>query len=269
MALERPFLVNIYYGGNIEYVNGHVKHHNSTTHFTVVARDKIPYEQFLDLIYKHIGIEKQKCKLKVTMHFEHCGKPMSSPIMSDQTLDLMYFCAEKDEDFFAQVHVEREDIMLEKLTTPSNIGSTENPTPHTNLSESVPVVVPFPLPCDVRSESVKEFGERSSSLNAESDGLQDVSEERSALDVISVSPNTEGIDDEKNIRLGMRFESKLQMKNAVTLWSIAQNKEFKVVESRVNTWAAKCKLADVEKVKCSWCVRGLYKKSYKKWQITK
>lgn len=41
------------------------------------------------------------------------------------------------------------------------------------------------------------------------------------------------------IRLGMRFESKSQLKKAITLRSVSQNREFRVVESRINTWAAK------------------------------
>lgn len=41
-------------------------------------------------------------------------------------------------------------------------------------------------------------------------------------------------------RLGMRFDSKSQLKKAITLWSVAQNREFKVCESRINTWAARC-----------------------------
>ncbi|KAG6529700.1 hypothetical protein ZIOFF_011913 [Zingiber officinale] len=44
------------------------------------------------------------------------------------------------------------------------------------------------------------------------------------------------------IRLGMLLDSKYQLRKAVTLWSIIQNREFKVVESRINTWVAKYKV---------------------------
>ncbi|KAG6493877.1 hypothetical protein ZIOFF_048880 [Zingiber officinale] len=44
------------------------------------------------------------------------------------------------------------------------------------------------------------------------------------------------------IRLGMLFDNKSQLRNAVTLCSISQNQEFKIVENRINTWVAKCKV---------------------------
>ena len=47
---------------------------------------------------------------------------------------------------------------------------------------------------------------------------------------------------DNEIRLSMKFESKAQLKKAITLWSMRQNREFKVVESRINTWIAKYKM---------------------------
>ncbi|KAG6468100.1 hypothetical protein ZIOFF_072668 [Zingiber officinale] len=81
------------------------------------------------------------------------------------------------------------------------------------------------------------------------------------------------------IRLGMLFDSKSQLRKAVTLWSISQNREFKVVESRINTWVAKCKVvpSDIDsnsgpenyRSSCLWCIRAVHKKTHKMWQITR
>ena len=94
--------------------------------------------EFVNLIYKHAGVDKStEFKLKITLDLqdfqkpkpspiesEECldmtcskhGKPKSSmylqpcgkttPIMSEETLDLIYFLAERDENFWAQICVE-------------------------------------------------------------------------------------------------------------------------------------------------------------------
>ena len=74
----------------------------------------------------------------------------------------------------------------------------------------------------------------------------------------------------------MMFTTKAQLKRAITLWSIRQNWEFQVVESRGNTWVAKCKM-EMERENehvtstscCNWCVRARLKKTHNMWQITK
>ncbi|KAI3510380.1 hypothetical protein L1887_17323 [Cichorium endivia] len=83
---------------------------------------------------------------------------------------------------------------------------------------------------------------------------------------------------ENKIRLGMQFESKLQVKKAVTLWSINQNREFKVYESKNSKWVAKCKTLGDEGESsssmhhtppCQWYIRAIKKKSHNMWQITR
>ncbi|GKG46654.1 hypothetical protein Tco_0501500, partial [Tanacetum coccineum] len=56
---------------------------------------------------------------------------------------------------------------------------------------------------------------------------------------------------EREIRLRMRFECKAQLKKALALWSLENNREFKVVESKGNTWVTKCKTYNVEEVEGS------------------
>ncbi|PWA63955.1 hypothetical protein CTI12_AA348530 [Artemisia annua] len=111
MALARPLVVNFYHGGNIRFIAyGLVQHAESTKTFTVVLRNEMYYLDFVSMIYQHVGVDRRNFKLKITQHFEDCGEPKSSPIISDETLDVMYFLAEKDENFCAHVHVEIEEI---------------------------------------------------------------------------------------------------------------------------------------------------------------
>ena len=85
-------------------------------------------------------------------------------------------------------------------------------------------------------------------------------------------------EENNNIRLHMRFESKQQLSRAVRMWSINHNREFRVIESKSNTWFAKCK-SSIERTPststapsyppCDWCVRAVKKKTHGMWQITK
>ncbi|KAL3502784.1 hypothetical protein ACH5RR_037233 [Cinchona calisaya] len=78
---------------------------------------------------------------------------------------------------------------------------------------------------------------------------------------------------EKNdIQLHMYFESKEQVTKAVTMWSIAQQREFKVIESRKRTWAAKCKTASSGRLAagdCDWSIRVRGNESLTVWNVTK
>lgn len=78
-------------------------------------------------------------------------------------------------------------------------------------------------------------------------------------------------EDNRNIRLHMRFESKQQLVRAIRMWSINQNREFKVVESKRDTWVAKCKSSfdGTSTTECDWSVRALRKKTHKLWQISR
>lgn len=113
-ALSRPFFMSFYYGGNIEYENGEIKRDESTSTFTIPARHKMRYQEFVDLVYAAVGVEKENFKLKFTLYFELCGKPNSSLITSDGTLDLIFFLAEKDEGFRAHIHFEMVEILQGK-----------------------------------------------------------------------------------------------------------------------------------------------------------
>ena len=56
------------------------------------------------------------------------------------------------------------------------------------------------------------------------------------------------------ISLGMRFERKSQLKISITLWYVAQNRELRVVESRINTWDNK--MYRGREHNCGWHVRA-------------
>ncbi|KAG6486407.1 hypothetical protein ZIOFF_054977 [Zingiber officinale] len=150
-------------------------------------------------------------------------------------------------------------------------------------------MIPFPLPPEVQLDDEARSSEYSQSSEDSGDILSIPMDDDSPddgdcdthlncdredavhIDIWSESKN--------QIRLGMLFESKSQLRKAVTLWSISQNREFKVVESRINTWVAKCKVAssDIDsntgpenyRSPCLWCIRAVHKKTHKMWQITR
>ncbi|XP_071912364.1 uncharacterized protein [Coffea arabica] len=100
----------------------------------------------------------------------------------------------------------------------------------------------------------------------------DIEEENGLEHIVTFS------EENNNIRLHMRFESKQQLSRAVRMWSINHNREFRVIESKSNTWFAKCK-SSIERIPststapsyppCDWCVRAVKKKTHRIWQITK
>lgn len=115
MTLDPPFLMNFYYGGKVNFLNGEIKGDKSTSSFTVPATHEMGYEEFEKLIYEHSGIDGRLFTLKNTLYFQYCGKSKSSPIMSEEELKLMFFLAKKDPSFSAQVHVERVEIPFYEL----------------------------------------------------------------------------------------------------------------------------------------------------------
>ena len=141
MDLERPFAMTFRIcvcAVDFEYMNVLLRRGGLNSSFTVVARRKMSYHEFVSLIYEQAGlhkkldfqlkisldlqdfqkpkpssIESEEClditcskhgKPKSSMYLQPCGK--TTPIMSEETLDLMYFLAERDESFWAQICVE-------------------------------------------------------------------------------------------------------------------------------------------------------------------
>nr|GEU57947.1 hypothetical protein [Tanacetum cinerariifolium] len=74
--------------------------------FTVVARRRMPYQEFVSFIYRHVGVDRNKFKFKITLDLQDCGNVKTTAIISEETLDFMYFLAKRsDENFWAQIHV--------------------------------------------------------------------------------------------------------------------------------------------------------------------
>lgn len=82
----------------------------------------------------------------------------------------------------------------------------------------------------------------------------------------------------------MKFQSKLHMKSAVTLWHVRRHRYFKVVESKLRRWHVVCKksfgvdvdtddeenLTEAEQVnKCTWEVSVTQRKHDDMWKIRK
>ncbi|KAI3665342.1 hypothetical protein L6452_43966 [Arctium lappa] len=163
--------------------------------------------------------------------------------------------------------------------------------------------VPFSLPNDNTFETDNDFGfyEPNSQYSEDSDSesmfnIEDDSDDVSENPVVNFMNDVGDVEDddianlennihidvwsesENKIRLGMQFESKAHVKKAVTLWSITQNREFKVYESKSSSWLAKCKtLGDGGErssivhytSRCAWYVRAVKKKNDHMWKITR
>ncbi|XP_023743043.2 uncharacterized protein LOC111891205 [Lactuca sativa] len=285
MALNRPFMITLYWGDNVEYENGIIKGDESTMSASDIIRQKIRYEQFQDLAYALVGVEKSSYKLNMSLCYQYSGRSNIAPLINDSTLDMLYYLAMTDENYWGQVCVE-----IEKIVIPTNTSLVD-------LLHNFEV--PFPLPSDDRFEPNNEFGFDDPNSECSSESLSHIEEDSDDVsdklvvdfmnDVGNIGDDVvENLEDnvhidvwketENKIRLGMQFESKQQVKNVVILWSISQNREFKVYEIKHNKWVAKCKTEVGEGESsssmhhtqpCQWYIRAIKKKNNHMWQITR
>ncbi|KAI3779089.1 hypothetical protein L2E82_08571 [Cichorium intybus] len=305
MALDRPFLINLYWGGNIEYVNGIVKGDQSTLTTSNIVRHKMSYEEFKDLIYAHVGIDKIAYKLSISLCYQFGGICNISRVINDSSLELMYYLAENDQNYYGQVLVEIEKISHEQTRVTGFVDLLRNfdVSEQTQSQVTNPSNVAFPLPNNDRFEAADDFGfDDPNSQCSEDNVSKSVSDVGDDSDDLNETPvvnfmndiGDEGDDDitdlpdtihmdvwnesENKIRLGMQFESREDVKKAVTLWSIAQNREFKVYESKSRLWVAKCKTLGREEESSNiafntphytWYVRAVKKKNHHMWKITR
>ncbi|KAL4575286.1 hypothetical protein LXL04_022128 [Taraxacum kok-saghyz] len=304
MALDRPFLMTLYWGGNIRYDNGVIKGDESTLTTSNIVRHKMGYDEFKDLVYAHLRVDKTSYKLNISLCYQFGGISNISRVISDSCLEVMYYLAENDENYCGQVWVD-----IEKITPGNtsfvdllrNFEVSEPIQPHDFWENSQNI--PFPLPNDDRAEAEDDFGfDQPNSAHSEDDNSESLSDVGDDSDDMIETPvmsfmndiGDVGDDDveepednihidvwkesENKIRLGMQFKSKVQVKKAVTLWSINQNREFKVYESKSNSWVAKCKTLGGEgesssnfpyTSRCTWYVRAMKKKNHHMWKITR
>ncbi|GKA32441.1 clavaminate synthase-like protein [Tanacetum coccineum] len=109
MDLERPFPMTFHIGSGgvpFPYVRDGLVGCGTNLSFTVVARRRMPYQEFVSFIYRHVGVDRNKFKFKITLDLQDCGNVKTTPIISEETLDFMYFLGERsDENFWAQIRV--------------------------------------------------------------------------------------------------------------------------------------------------------------------
>lgn len=61
MNLNWPFIVNLYWGGDIEFHNGFIQGDNSTKRTSIVLRHKMQYAEFVDLVYNYmLGLKNKQ-----------------------------------------------------------------------------------------------------------------------------------------------------------------------------------------------------------------
>ena len=105
MTLDRPFMIVLYWSGNIEYKNGTLKGDHSTFSSTNIVRNKMGYEEFKDLCYAHVGVEKKSYKLNISLCYQFGGESSITRVISDSSLEVMYYLAENVENYRGQVFV--------------------------------------------------------------------------------------------------------------------------------------------------------------------
>ncbi|PWA73742.1 MULE transposase domain-containing protein [Artemisia annua] len=235
------------------------------------------YEEFIDLVYAHVGVERASFKVNISLYYQFQGISKISLIRSDESLDTIYFLAEKDENYWGQVRVEVEKIshgQPKNSVTVDVLGNLRGlvQTHDDRFENDDDIRVNEPQINEGNSESLSNV-EDASKHNVKriqlledggdtgDDGMAEF-EDSDNSDIWSESLN--------KIRVGMQFESNLQVKKAITLWSIAQHREFKVMESKSSMWTAKCKSLEQEEAPhCEWYVRAITKKNKSMWQITR
>lgn len=93
------FLLSIYIGcGNIEYVNGLIKDDQSTLYSSNIAILRMGYEEFKELIYVHVGVDKIVYNLSISLCYEFGGIYNISRVIGDSSLDVMYCLAENNQN---------------------------------------------------------------------------------------------------------------------------------------------------------------------------
>ena len=61
------------------------------------------YDEFNDLIYAHLRVDKTTYKLNISLYNQFGGISNISRVFSDSSLEVMYYMAENDENYCGQV----------------------------------------------------------------------------------------------------------------------------------------------------------------------
>nr|KAJ0215788.1 hypothetical protein LSAT_V11C300152000 [Lactuca sativa] len=149
MSLDRTFIINLYWGGTISYENGFVKGDHSTLTTLNIVRHKLQYEEFKDLLYALV--------LNISLCYEFDGKSNISRIISDSSLNVMYYLFKNDENYYVQVIIIVEKIAQEQVMPPS-ITSYIDLVHNFEVLEPKLSDVAFPLPNDDRFEADNDIG---------------------------------------------------------------------------------------------------------------
>ncbi|GKC81140.1 hypothetical protein Tco_1136857, partial [Tanacetum coccineum] len=225
MALERPFVVNVFWGGDIRYENGLIIGDQTTLNTTIAIRQKMRFVEFLDLLYAYIGVEKVAFKLDIKLYHELNGMPNHEHEKQLNDTGFISLLRSLSEDPFlgtSQPSLPNKDIFecVDKFGEQSNSESSKDDSDSfsdvgedSNDDESEKPTQPY-------SEGVMKFFNDVKDIDEEIPDIDD----NFRIDLWSES--------EREIRLRMRFESKAQLKKALALWSLENNREFKVVESK-------------------------------------
>ena len=101
----QPFVVQLYYGGEVSYTQGVVLGAPGTRTTTFLVVNHMSYTEFLDNICRCVQIDRQSCSLQLTLYYEYNGGSYTSYINQENDMYLVYQLASLVPGYTCKIHV--------------------------------------------------------------------------------------------------------------------------------------------------------------------
>jgi hypothetical protein len=281
MSSFSPFILRIFWGGEIVYEDGVVTCDESTKSSSFPIREKFSYEELVVMVYNLLGVSRQDVNLSMLLAYEFQGVREASHIHDDGSLGMLFFLAETQHQYWGNIYVKTNPIIHAEYTGHFYQEPEEETYPAQqsyNLAQSYDGAGPstgaqvddggFDGSDDYISPATSE--DDIGDLRFEKDDSDEEGYDEPNADYqvgihegISQAPVNHDIDtsvlrelesvdveddefmiwnEKKNhIEAGMYFKSKDEVMYAVRNWNIKHGKEIYVQESRPKRWRAICK----------------------------
>ncbi|KAI3805640.1 hypothetical protein L1987_28200 [Smallanthus sonchifolius] len=106
MSSFSPFIVKLYWGGQVSFVNGVIICDESTlTSSFFVRYDSMSYVELVDTIYNHVQLDRNSYSLKLVLYYTFQGVHASSYLSDEEGVSMLYFLAANEVNYFGQIFV--------------------------------------------------------------------------------------------------------------------------------------------------------------------
>ncbi|KAD4889160.1 hypothetical protein E3N88_21233 [Mikania micrantha] len=246
-----PILVQLYWGGNVSYQNGSISYDASTRSTTVIIREKISYEAFIDLIFKHLQVENEFYQLKLKFYYTFQGFSQCSEIFNDSSMEVLYYLATTGGNFHADVYVNIEPTMSIQQTSCMDLlrgfnvaeGHQQQMYSYEYNTSQVQVDCNMATSGNIdgesESEECPESTEESEVYQSDNESTYDDNgvEEHELRDYEAADFDDDDEmdiwnEESREVRIGMYFRSKDERMHAVRLWNLDRNREWYVSASK-------------------------------------